>query len=38
MTVQLINFFAIAVRFAEESIDEDSAEIDAIIVIGSKFM
>ena len=36
LTVQLLNFFATAVRFAEDSIDDDSTGIDVVIVIASK--
>ena len=36
LTVQLLNFFATAVRFAEDSIDDDSTGIDVVIIIASK--
>ena len=36
LTFQLINFFATAVQFAEESIDEGSTAIDVVIALASK--
>ena len=36
LTFQLINFFATAVQFADESMDEDSTAIDVVIVLASK--